>query len=1038
MCCGILKKKHRFPLLSVVGALMLVYALLIAVGGQDVAGQGVVRYVKSNGAASGACGSWAAACTLDYAMSQAVAGDELWLMKGVYTPTVGAGPTSSFTLTSGVALYGGFAGTETLRAQRNYTMHEVILTGDIGVPGNTNDNTYHVVTAMNVNANTVVDGVTIRHGNATGSSSATQNGGGMYIYSGDLIVANVIFTSNTAQYGGGLWTRYGAPTLVNAQFHNNQATYGAGAYNRSMVMTLTDGIFFNNAASSQGGGFYNNDGAPVMTNVRFEGNTTGFSGGGFYNDDGAPVMTNVRFENNRAGGTGGGMYSGTGFPRLTATQFISNSANSNGGGAYLYKDTLTLTDSVFMSNTARSHGGALYSYRAAFAGANVSLFSNSARYNGGAVFTDRSAVTLTNVTAAYNQGKYGGVFYNDTTTVTLTNATFYTNLATVDGGAVFNDAAPVMIEHLTAVGNHADHYGGAIYSILDTPTVRNSVLWGNTAEKGAVIIGTATFVETIVEGGCPIGVSCTHVHSEDPLLGAYDNHGGGVNTIPILTGSPAIDHVTTFCPAADARGVARPQGTACDIGAYESRGLALTVVSGDNQAVEVYQPYAAPLVISAISLEGHAVDGAVATFASPTSGAGVSPASKTATFAGGQAAVNVTANGFPGTYAVTVRAPGSQPVIFNLDNLDTPVAGLQAWHSGTAPVGHAVTFTATVQGGTSIVYTWEFGDGATISTTENVLTHAYALAGTYPVAVTAANEIASARVTLPDLTIYDVQLAGLTAASNAPTTLGQPTHFQATTQTGTGLAYIWGFGDGASATGQAPVHTYTAPGSYTATVTATNGVSTGTAQTTVLVEQALAGVGLLPQGAITGEVGRAVAFSIEVGSGQPTTVTWRFGDEPPSGANALAAEAGSAPWASIEHVYAAPGAYQVVAHVANSVSAFDVSNAIEIRDVPISGASIGWNGEAEIGQPLTFTGHHDEGTSVSCIWDFDDATPPVAGCDVEHTYKSEGSFTVKLWIFNSIGVVVARSSIEIIDPTPDPTIDNYLFLPSVYGATMPW
>jgi hypothetical protein len=216
MCCGILKKKHRFPLLSVVGALMLVYALLIAVGGQDVAGQGVVRYVKSNGAASGACGSWAAACTLDYAMSQAVAGDELWLMKGVYTPTVGAGPTSSFTLTSGVALYGGFAGTETLRAQRNYTMHEVILTGDIGVPGNTNDNTYHVVTAMNVNANTVVDGVTIRHGNATGSSSATQNGGGMYIYSGDLIVANVIFTSNTAQYGGGLWTRYGAPTLVNA------------------------------------------------------------------------------------------------------------------------------------------------------------------------------------------------------------------------------------------------------------------------------------------------------------------------------------------------------------------------------------------------------------------------------------------------------------------------------------------------------------------------------------------------------------------------------------------------------------------------------------------------------------------------------------------------------------------------------------------------------------------------------------------------------------------------------------------------------
>ncbi len=1033
----VLKKSPRFTLLSIAGAIILVCVLLVVMGEGDAAGQGAVRYVKSNGVASGACDAWGAACTLDYAMSQAVAGDELWLAAGIYTPTVGTGRTKSFTLTSGVAIYGGFAGAETLRAQRNYTANQVILTGDVGVPGDDSDNAYHVVTAANVDANTVVDGVTIRDGNANGANSATASGGGMYIVYGDMTVANVIFMSNAAgSYGGGLFTRYGAPTLTNLHFEGNQAYQGGGVYNRSMVITMTDIVLLNNAASS-GGGFYNNDGAPVMTNVRIEGNTSSV-GGGLYNDDGALELINSYFKNNRASSLGGGMYSYTGFPMLTAVQFISNSANSSGGAFYLYKDVLTLTDSMFMSNTARSHGGAIYSYRSAFSGANISLFGNSARYNGGAVFTDRSQMTLTHVTAAYNQARYGGAFYNDTTTMTLSNATVYTNLATIDGGGIFNDAAPSTINHLTAVDNHADHYGGAIYSILDTPTVRNSILWGNTAEKGAVIIGTAAFIETIVEGGCPIGVSCTHAHNEDPLLGAFGNHGGSVNTIPILTGSPAIDHVTAVCPATDARSVARPQGTACDMGAYESRGLALTVVSGSNQAVEVYQPYSAPLVVSATSVEGHAVDGAVATFASPSSGAGTTPVSKTAAFTGGQAMVNVTANGFPGAYTVTVRAPGSSPVIFNLDNLDTPVAGLQAWNSGTAPVGYAVTFTATVQGGTSIVYTWEFGDGATISTAENVLTHAYALAGAYPVTVTAANEIANARVTLPNLAIYDVQLAGLTATGNAPTTLGQPTQFQATTQAGTGLAYTWSFGDGATATGQAPVHTYAAPGNYTVIVTATNGVSTGTAQTTALVEQALAGVGLLPQGTVTGEVGRAVTFSIEVGAGQPTTVTWRFGDEPPSGASAMAAEAGSAPWTSIEHVYAASGAYQVVAHVANAVSAFDVSTAIEIRDVPISGASIAWNGEPEIDQPLTFAGHYDEGTSVSCIWDFDDATPPVAGCDVEHIYKSEGRFTIKLWVFNSIGVVVARSSIEVIDPTPDPTIDNYLFLPSVYGAATPW
>lgn len=1039
MRAGIYVKRRYFTLLSVAGAMLLLCTLLSLLDGRAASGQGVVRYVRSNGVESGACSSWATACTLAYALSQAVAGDELWLMAGIYTPTVDVGQTSSFTLPSGIAIYGGFAGVETLRAQRNYTDNVVILTGDVGVPGNTNDNAYHVVSAVNVNANTVIDGVTIRDGNANGSATATQSGGGIYIYYGDLTVENVIFSNNSASfYGGGLYSRYGAPTLRNVQFNGNQALYGGGMYNRSIAITMTDIAFINNSASI-GGGLNNKDGRPVMTNVRFEGNTATSQGGGLYNNDGAPELTNVRFENNRAASLGGGMYSDTGAPRLTAVQFISNSStSSNGGGIYLSKDTLTLAESVFMSNTARSHGGALYAYKSTASGANISLLGNSARYNGGAVFTDRSDMQLTNLTAAYNQGKYGGVFYNDTSTVTLTNATLYTNLATVDGGAIFNDAAPATIDHLTAVGNHADHYGGAIYSILDTPTVRNSILWGNTAEKGAVIIGTATFIDTFVEGGCPVGVSCTRAHAEDPLLGAFGNHGGSVDTIPILTGSPAIDQVTAHCPATDVRGVLRAQGAACDMGAYESRGLALSVVSGDHQAVEVYQPYTAPLVVSAVSLEGHAVDGAVATFTSPASGAGTAPVTKTAAFAGGQAAVNVTANGFPGVYTVTVRAPGSQPVFFNLDNLDTPVAGLQAWHSGAAPVGQAVVFTATVQGGTSIVYTWEFGDGATISTTENVLTHAYAVAGAYAVTVTAANELASAYVALPSLSIFDVQLAGLTAASNAPTVLGQPTQFQATTQAGTGLAYVWNFGDGDIATGQAPVHIYAAPGSYTVIVTATNGVSTGAAQTTVLVEEALAGVGLLPQGAIVGEVGRAVTFSIEVSAGQPTTITWRFGDEPPTAASALAAEAGSTPWATIEHVYSAPGAYQVVAHVANSVSAFDVSNVIEIKDVPIDGAAINWNGEAEIGQPLTFMGHFDEGTSVSCIWDFDDATPPVAGCDVEHIYQSDGDFTVKVWTFNSVSVVVARTTIEIIDPTPAPVLDHYLYLPGVYADPLPW
>lgn len=996
-------KQNRtyLPLSSIAGAILLMAALLLLVDGRSTTAQGIVHYVTSNGVTSGACGSWATACTLDFAMSHTVAGDELWLKSGVYTPTVGVGTTSSFTLTSGVGLYGGFAGTESARAQRNPAANVVVLSGDVGVPGDANDNSTHVVTAVNVNASTVVDALTIRNGNAQGYGSL-GNGGGMFIQYGNLTVANVIFTNNTAnQYGGGLYSRYGAPTLQNVQFLTNTANYGGGVTNYGPVMTITNATFRGNSA---------------------------LNGGGLYNNSSNSVLTNVVFENN-SGSYGGGLYSNNSTTSITTTQFISNAASGYGGAIYLSKNELWLADAVLASNTSRMHGGALYVYRGAFTGVRLSLMGNSARYNGGAVFTDRSALTMTNVAATYNQGKYGGIFYNDTTTVTLTNATFYSNTATVDGGALFNDGSPATIDHLTAVSNNADHYGGAFYTILETPVVRNSILWGNTAEKGAAIIGTASFAETIVEGGCPVGVSCSHVRSDDPLLGAPGVYGGAVSTIPILTGSPAIDQVTDFCPATDARGIARPQGVACDLGAYETRGLALALVSGNNQAVEVYQPYTATLVVSATNIEGHAVNGAVATFASPSTGAGTAPISKTATFAGGQAAVNVTANGYPGVYSVTVRAPGSAPVVFTLDNLDTPVAGLQASHSGSAPVGYAVTFTATVQGGTSIVYTWEFGDGATANTTDNVLTHAYALAGNYAVTVTAANELASARLYLA-LPIYDVELAGLTATSNGPTALGQSTQFYATTQAGTGLAYTWSFGDGATATGQSPIHTYAAPGLYTVTLQATNGTSTGSTQTTVLVEQALANVGLLPQGTIIGEVGRAVSFSVEVGAGLPTTVAWHFGDEPAQ-VGAAAAEAGSTPWTSIEHVYAAPGAYHVTVHVANSVSAYDISNVVEIRDVPIVGASITWDGQPDVQAPLLFTAHRVEGTSISCIWDFDDSTPPVTGCEVEHAYATDGLFTIKLWMVNSIGVIVTRSNIEIIDLTPDPTTDNFLYLPSV-------
>jgi hypothetical protein len=69
------------------------------------------------GATSGACGSaWGTACGLQHALNDiAVSGDELWVAAGTYKPTTGSDRSATFQLKAGVALYGGFAGTETLR-----------------------------------------------------------------------------------------------------------------------------------------------------------------------------------------------------------------------------------------------------------------------------------------------------------------------------------------------------------------------------------------------------------------------------------------------------------------------------------------------------------------------------------------------------------------------------------------------------------------------------------------------------------------------------------------------------------------------------------------------------------------------------------------------------------------------------------------------------------------------------------------------------------------------------------------------------------
>ncbi len=145
------------------------------------ASEGAILYVNTGAAGANDGTSWTDAFrSLQDALNAAASGDEIWVAAGIYRPATGIDRSISFVLKNGVALYGGFAGTETLEKQRKWRLNETVLSGNIGVPGSATDNSFHVVVAGGTDSTAVLDGFTITGGNANGAANDQKRGGGMF------------------------------------------------------------------------------------------------------------------------------------------------------------------------------------------------------------------------------------------------------------------------------------------------------------------------------------------------------------------------------------------------------------------------------------------------------------------------------------------------------------------------------------------------------------------------------------------------------------------------------------------------------------------------------------------------------------------------------------------------------------------------------------------------------------------------------------------------------------------------------------------
>ena len=210
-----------------------------------------IRYVKPVATGTGDGSSWTNASADLQAMINSLKpnGGQVWVAQGTYKPTqkmadttIFGQPTTdrykSFVLIKDVQVYGGFQGiaTDTNLNQRNWHTYESILSGDIGIQGDSTDNSYHVVVSVGDVGTACLDGFTLTRGNADGNNMQGYHGNQFYI--------NGEVRSNNGAAGGDIFKS--SPKLANLRVINNYANAYGGLYFYESSSLLMNIIVSNN------------------------------------------------------------------------------------------------------------------------------------------------------------------------------------------------------------------------------------------------------------------------------------------------------------------------------------------------------------------------------------------------------------------------------------------------------------------------------------------------------------------------------------------------------------------------------------------------------------------------------------------------------------------------------------------------------------------------------------------------------------------------------------------------------------------------
>ena len=440
----------------------------------------------------------------------------------------------------------------TLYAQWTENTYSVTYNGNSNTGGAvpTDATAYHNGDTATVLGNT---GSLVRAGYTFAGWNTAANGSGTSYTGGDTFA---IGTSNVTLYAQWALTSY---MVINTN------DSGPGSL-RDAVASVTAGGTIAFDAGLNGQSIILQSELTINKNLTINGNGVsntiidGNNAARLFNVAGAYTVSWADMTLTKGSADNGGCIYGNAGSALTLTRVTANQCFASNTGGALWGNIISLTESTISNSTAAIAGGIF--------GGVVTVVSS----------------TLSGNAATTGQG--GAIAMQAPMSLNVTNSTIVGNQATLRGGGIDlgTSIGIATIRHSTITANATTGSGGGIYSVPSNILIEHSILAGNTAASYPDALGYFTSIGynrigTVDNIFISAAGDSTGVAVGSLSLGTLADNGGPTKTIAIGADSVARDAGATNCSATaatDQRGVTRPQGSACDIGAYEGFNTAPT------------------------------------------------------------------------------------------------------------------------------------------------------------------------------------------------------------------------------------------------------------------------------------------------------------------------------------------------------------------------------------------------------------------------------------------------------------------------------